>query len=134
MSYIAQRILLNFNFRYLQRPFSVKFSDPIYENLAPKIIEVNFTIDENGKVSFYINLKRDLNIAFVHLLCVFDGEGVEKQNLIYGNKTVDLCSFFVNRRQSIFLTFLMNVAEKYGNLAKRCPLKKVGLKVAESLK
>lgn len=40
---------------------------------------MNCTIDRSGRISFYLNLKRDLTNAFVHVLAVFDGDGIENR-------------------------------------------------------
>ncbi len=85
---------------------------------------MNCTIDQSQRISFYLNLKRDLTNAFVHILAVFDGDGMAKQNLVYGNYTADICSFLTNRKGSRVLSVLMSMGEKFGELAQRCPLKR----------
>lgn len=114
-----------FFFTFLQKSFNVKFSDPIYTNLAPKTIEINSTVDQSGRISFYLNVKGDLRNAFVHILFVFDDDG--QQNLAYSNKTINICSFLTNPRESVMLAIILNISKKFGEMPKRCPLKKVSV-------
>lgn len=75
-------------------------------------------------MTYYINIKRDVNTASVLTQHVFDA-GIGKRNLVYRNVTVDLCAFLSNQRRNNLLRYVYNIAAKFGDLPKRCPFKKV---------
>lgn len=111
---------------FLQRPFELQFYDPSSTVYDPQTIDLNCTIDNYELISFYINLKRQLPSIFLHLKYVFD-DGHGNYNLLYANKTVDLCAFLTNRKMDVLLRILFTVGEKFGDLPKRCPLSKVSV-------
>ncbi len=88
---------------------------------------MNATIDRSQRISFYLNAKRDLPNTFIHVLSVFDGDGIGKKNVVYANNTVDLCAFLSNRKGSVLLKYLFTIGERFGELAKRCPIKKASI-------
>ena len=90
----------------------------------PDILEYNCTIDDNSKVSIYLNVKRDLTNAFVHETYIFADKG-GAYNLVYTNKTINFCSFLSNRKIDIVLRILLAVGEKFGQVPTHCPIKKV---------
>ena len=90
----------------------------------PDIMEYNCTIDENSKVSLHLNIKRDQTNAFLHVTYVFaDKDG--NYNLVYTNKTINLCAFLSNRKIDFVLRILFAVGERFGQLPTHCPIRKV---------
>lgn len=87
-------------------------------------VAFNSTVDENSKISFYLNIKRDQTNAFVHVTYLFaDKDG--NYNMVYVNKTLDFCAFLANRRLDVVLRIAFAVGERFGHLPSHCPIKKV---------
>lgn len=51
--------------------------------------------------------------------------GNEKYDMVFANKTYDACTFFENRKLDVILQLFFKIAEKFGEIPKRCPLQKV---------
>lgn len=118
--------ILSINSFFLQRPFQLTVFDPVSANYHPEIADSNFTIDRNGRIWFYLNVKRDIATASIHTTHLFDA-GIGKQNLVYSNTTVNICTFFSNRKGSIMLTYVFRLWEKFGVFPRSCPVKKVSI-------
>lgn len=111
----------------LQRPFELEFYDPSYMVYHPEALDYNLTIANDEYISFYVNFKQQFSNVHLHLKYVFaDRHG--NYNLIYVNKTINLCEFLANRKMDVLLRILFTVGERFGNLPKRCPLFKVSIK------
>lgn len=85
-------------------------------------MDFNITIDENGLIFFYYNFIREFRNPFIHVEYLFD-DGYGNYNMVYVNKTLNICSFLANRNVDIVLRILFTVGERFGVLPKRCPLK-----------
>lgn len=75
----------------------------------------------------HINFVRDIPLAFIDLTVLHDSGG-DKFDLVYMNKTVDVCQFLTNRKTNIFFDIVYKLMLDYATtLPDRCPLRKVNL-------
>lgn len=72
----------------------------------------------------YINFVQDLPQTSIDLTVLHDSGG-DKYDLVYMNKTVDVCQFLLNRKTNIFFDIVYKLIRDYIALPDRCPLRKV---------
>ncbi len=98
--------------------------------MQPRIadFQVNSTADENDiqRVSANLNIQKDLPDVFVHMRILLNSDD-SKFELVYLNQTLSACKFLDNRKLNIFGEIVYQMASKYVELPKCCPILKVKL-------
>lgn len=109
---------------FVQRPFQIKVRDSSYELFRPEIIEYNLTT-RDGTFTAHINLLKDLARPFVDFEVVHDS-GNGNFDLVYANKSIDVCMFLRQRKLNILVEIVYKVLSDYdADLPKRCPIRRV---------
>lgn len=98
-------------------------SNPTYTVQHPNISDFNLTI-HNELINIYFNVMQDIHHPFMHVEYVIDS-GNGTYDMVYANKTFNICTFLKNRKIDILLQLFMKIAEKFGELPKSCPIPKV---------
>lgn len=89
-----------------------------YELVRPEIVDLNVTINENS-FDANINILRDMSQPFLDLEVVHDFD------MVYLNKTIDVCTFLSNRKSNILVDLIYRILSDHGELPKRCPIRRV---------
>lgn len=114
-----------------QRPYSTRFQNFSYAAIHPEIVDfqiVDYLSTDNIQYfNVYTNISQDISQAFLHATVTLDS-GNGNFDLVYLNKTVDICQFLINRKLNIILDILHKVMSEYVELPKRCPIPKVKFK------
>ncbi|XP_037044276.1 uncharacterized protein LOC119080157 [Bradysia coprophila] len=106
------------------RPFTIEMQNLTYELLHPNVVDVNITMKNRTHLDVHINFGRDIPQAFIDLTVLHDA-GDDKFDLVYMNKTVDICQFLTNRKSNIFFDIVYKVMLEYAaTLPDRCPIRK----------
>lgn len=93
--------------------------------LQRSIVDLNITVKNRSHIDVHINFVRDIPQAYIDLTVLHDS-GDDKFDLVYMNKTVDVCQFLLNRKTNIFFDIVYKLMLEYAtNLPERCPLRKV---------
>lgn len=58
-----------------------------------------------------------------------DGNGDGSYDMVYMNKTVDICNFLKNKRSNAIFAIIYRLLSDYGNLPQTCPLRKVHIRL-----
>lgn len=113
----------------MQRPFTVELKDFVYETLHPEIVDFNMTMKMDGHFDVHFQIVRDISHPFIDLIVVHDS-GNGKYDMVYANKTVDICRFLIDKKSNIFLDMVYKLMSDYVEMPKRCPLRKVKRRVS----
>lgn len=108
----------------LQRPFTVELKNITYELFHPEIVDFNVTIKNNTFFDVHINFLRDISQPFIDLTVLHDS-GNGNYDMVYTNKTVDICLFLINKKYNILFDIFYKMMEDYVEMPKRCPIRKV---------
>lgn len=108
----------------LQRPFTVELKNITYELLHPEIVDFNVTMKNKTFFDVHINFLRDITHPLIDLTVLHDS-GNGKYDMVYTNKTVDVCTFLINKKSNILFDIIYKIMADYVELPKKCPLRKV---------
>lgn len=87
-------------------------------------MDFNLTIKNGTSIDLQVNIVKGIQQMFVDLEVLHDsGDGF--YDMVYMNKTVDLCMFLNNRKLNVFFDIAYKLLSDYGDLPKKCPLHKV---------
>lgn len=71
-----------------------------------------------------LNFQRDISQLFIDLTVLHDsGDG--KYDMVYTNKTVDVCMFLINKKLNILFDIVYKLMSDYVELPTKCPIRKV---------
>lgn len=113
---------------FFQRPFKVELQNSFYELFHPQIIDFNLTIKNKTIADVRLNFLRDISEMFMDFEVLHDsGDG--KYDMVYTNKTIDLCMFLSNRKSNALFDITYRILSDYGDLPKKCPLRMVNRKL-----
>lgn len=90
----------------------------------PEIIDFNITIKNNTFMDIHFYFVRDIAQLFIDLIVLHDS-GNGTYDMIYTNRTVDVCKFLANKKINIFFEIMVNIMSDYVVLPNRCPIRKV---------
>lgn len=107
-----------------QRPFILKFMSEKHEVFHPDIVDLNVTIHNQSCISVNVNVGRVITQLFLDIDIIFDSGG-GTYDLVYMNKTMDLCMFLSNRKLNAIIDITYRILTAYGELPKNCPVQKV---------
>lgn len=97
--------------------------NPDYNVYHPSIVDFNLTI-VNDTINLYFHVHQNLQNPTAHMEYVLDS-GNDNYDMILANKTYDACSFLQNRKMDVLFQIFLKIAEKFGDVPKRCPFQKV---------
>lgn len=101
----------------------------------PKIFDFNVTVFEVDRTQYFsgsLNLLRNVDNLFGHYLIMTDS-GNGKYDMVYLNKTFDLCDLLLTPRKNVLFNIAYKMASKFvatnikGESIKKCPIQKVKL-------
>lgn len=107
----------------MQRPFTVEFKNISYEVFHPEIVELNIT-EKNNTFDGYFNILKDISQLYIDFELLHDSGGGH-YDMVYVNKTVDVCKFLNNRKLNVFFDIIYRIISDYCELPKSCPLARV---------
>lgn len=117
----------NHSLIHLQRPYTVNFRNLSYVALQPKIIDFQIniaTVNNEQKFGGYVNIQKVLTDPYIHITVLMDS-GNEHFDLIYLNRTFNICEFLKNNKLNVFLAIVHQILSQYVEMPKQCPLLKV---------
>lgn len=83
------------------------------------------TIRNKTFANVHFNVLRELTQLFVDFEYIHDsGDG--KYDMVYANKTIDICEFLSNRKVNVLLDIAYKILTESGDLPKKCPIPRVG--------
>lgn len=89
-----------------------------------EIADLNITMHNKSALDAYLNVLRDVPQLFVDFEDLHDsGGGI--YDMIYMNKTIDVCMFLNNRKSNALLDIFYRTFADYGDLPKKCPIRRV---------
>lgn len=91
--------------------------------MQPKIFNMNVSL-ENDLLNISVNILRDIYRPFVHFELLYES-GQGNYDLVYMNKTIDVCMFLNNRKLNIFFQIMYRILSDYVELPERCPIRRV---------
>lgn len=71
-----------------------------------------------------VTILRDMSLPFVDFEVIHDS-GNGNFDMVYVNKTVDICMFLHNRKTNILLDVIYKSLSDYVDMPKRCPVRRV---------
>lgn len=98
--------------------------NPDYIVYHPSIADFNLTIVNNDTINYYFHVPQNLQHPFLHMEYMLDS-GNDNYDMILANKTYDVCKFMQNRKMDVLFQIFLKIADKFGDLPKRCPFPKV---------
>lgn len=106
-----------------QRPFTIGLKNMSYEIMDPETIACNITV-KNEKFSGHFNVLKDIPRPFIDVQVLHDsGDG--SFDLVYMNKTIDVCMFLNNRKSNVIIDIIYRMLSDYTELPQRCPVRRV---------
>lgn len=98
-----------------------------YDVVQPEIVDfqiINRTSQEVQYFDVYVNILKVISQSFVHLTLLVDS-GNGNFDLIYLNRTFNICELLANRKINVIMDLTFKVMSQYVEVPKRCPLLKV---------
>lgn len=78
----------------------------------------------NTHFDVHFQFVQDIAQPFIDLIVVHNS-GNGKYDMVYTNKTIDVCKFLINRKSNIFFDMTYKIMSDYVDMPKRCPIRKV---------
>lgn len=82
------------------------------------------TIKNENSMDVHLNFVKDMSQMFVDFEDLHDSGG-GAFDMVFINKTIDLCMFFNNRKSNALFDIIYRIFSDYGDLPKRCPIRRV---------
>lgn len=92
----------------------------------PQIIDFNITMKNKTFMDVHFSFVRNVAQLLIDLVVLHDS-GNGTFDMIYTNKTVDVCKFLINKKMNIFFEIMVNIMSDYVVIPNRCPIRKVTL-------
>lgn len=92
--------------------------------MHPEIVDFNMTMRNDGHFDIHLQFVREIHQSFIDLTVLHDS-GNGKYDMVYTNKTVDICKFLIDKKSNIFFDMVYKMMSDYVEMPKRCPIRKV---------
>ncbi|KAJ6630510.1 hypothetical protein Bhyg_15920, partial [Pseudolycoriella hygida] len=104
------------------RPFTAEIRNISCTIFEPEAMYLYVTTNKKV-VNVNVTLLRTVSNPVVGFFVAHDS-GKGNFNLVYANRTVDMCTFMKNRKSNVFLEIIFRILTKYGDLPTKCPMHK----------